>query len=159
MHNRTIAGFLLIPALVVVVSVVLAINRERIADRFEKLNDDPQLFCSQPDPSPVAEGNGASLILQDCAAGKINTVPRGGTIAVDLIGSSSADTKYEFRDLSVSDPSILQTVVAPKTIDSDYFALYQGVRSGRVTITATYRYCFNDKCVDSMLWETTAVVS
>lgn len=157
MHQRAVAGLLLISALVV--AVVAVANRERIADRFETLNDDPQLFCSQPDPQPVAEGSGASLVLQDCAAGKTNTVARGGTVAVDLMGSSDADTTYEFRNLSVSDSSTLQTVVAPKVMDADYFAVYRGVRSGRVTITAVYRYCPSGKCADSMLWETTVQVT
>ena len=160
MNPRAVAGVLLFSALIVAaVAVVLVNNREGILDRFEGLDDDPQIFCSQPDPQPLAEGRGASLVLQDCAAGKTNTVSRGGTIAVDLAGSSTADTKYEFRNLSVSDPSILQTVVAPKVIDTDLFAAYRGVHGGRVTITAIYRYCFNGKCADSMLWETTVQVT
>lgn len=161
MQKRALAGFLLIPAVVVAVVVVaLVTNREGgTADHFEKLDDDPQIFCSLPDPAPVAGTSGASLVLQDCAAGKISSVRRGGTVAVDLIGSSSADTTYEFRDLSVSDPSILRTVLAAKPMDADYFAVYQAVRSGGVTITATYRYCVNGKCADSMLWETTVQVT
>lgn len=159
MHQRAVAGLLLISALVVaVVAVVAVTNREGIADRFERLDDDPQIFCSQPDPIPVAQSSGASLVLQDCAAGKTNTVSRGGTIAVDLTGWSTADTTDEFRNLHVSDPSILQTVIAPKVTGADYFAVYQGVRSGGVTITAVDRYCSSGKCEDSMLWETTVQV-
>lgn len=44
-------------------------------------------------------------------------------------------------------------------MDAEYLALYRGARRGRVTITAVYRYCVNDKCADSMLWETTVQVS
>ena len=161
MHPRAVAGLLLIFALMVaVVAMVLASNREGgIGDRFEGLDDDPQIFCSEPDPTPAAEGNGANLVLQDCAAGKINTVSRGGTIAVDLTGWSTTDAMYDFRNLRVSDPSILQTVVAPKVMDDEYFAVYRGLRSGQVTITAIYRYCVNDRCADSMLWETTVQVT
>ena len=161
MHPRAVFGLLLISALVVAaVVVVLANNREGgIADPFEGLDDDPQIFCSQPDPKPLPESGRASLVLQDCAAGKVNALSRGGTIAIDLTGSSTADGTYDFRNLSVSDPSILQTVVAPKVMDADYFAVYRGVRGGRVTITATYRYCVNGKCADSMLWETKVQVT
>src|SRR5712692_10097461 len=106
MHKRAVAGLLLIPALVVaVVAAVVVTNLGRIVDRFETPNDDPQVFCSLPDPSPVAEATGGCF-----------------------------DSGAEFHDLTVSDPSILQTVSAPRTIDastrdgtparhSDYFAV------------------------------------
>lgn len=97
MHPRAVAALLLTFALMVAVAaIVLASNREGgIGDRFEGLDDDPQIFCSEPDPKPAAEGSGASLVLQDCAAGKINTVARGGTIAVDLAGWSTTDATYD----------------------------------------------------------------
>ena len=170
MHKRPVAGLLLIPALVVaVVAAVVVTNLGRIVDRFETPNDDPQFFCSLPDPSPVAEANGTSLVLQGCAAGKTYTLPRGGTIAIDLASGGGLDSGAEFHDLTVSDPSILQTVSAPRTIDastrdgtpgrhSDYFAVYRGIRTGRVTITALYRTCFNTSCNDTFQWEVTVQV-
>src|SRR5260370_13709594 len=141
----------------------------RVADRFETPSDDPPFFCSLPDPSPVAAANGTSLVLQGCAAGKTYTLPRGGTIAIDLASGGGLDSGAEFHDLTVSDPSILQTVSPPKTIDastrdgtpgrhSDYFAVYRGIRTGRVTITALYRTCFNTSCNDTFQWEVTIQV-
>ncbi len=161
MHKRAVGSLLLIPALgVAVVAAVVVTNLGRIVDRFETPNDDPQFFCSLPDPSPVAEG---------CAAGKTYTLPRGGTIAIDLASGGGLDSGAEFHDLTVSDPSILQTVSAPRTIDastrdgtpgrhSDYFAVYRGIRTGRVTITALYRTCFNTSCNDTFQWEVTVQV-
>lgn len=169
MRKRTLAAVLLIPAVILaVLAVVLVTNRDRIADRFETPNDDPQFFCSMPDPSPVAEANAPSLLLQDCAAGKTFTLPRGETIAIDLATGGRLDLGAEFHDLAVSDRSILQTVSAPRTIDSgtrdgtpvfDYFAIYKGVHSGRVTISALYRTCFHGSCNDTFRWEATVQVS
>src|SRR5260370_40465119 len=117
MHKRTVGGLLLIPALVVaVVAAVVVTNLVRIVDRFETPSDDPPFFCSLPDPSPVAEANGTSLVLQGCAAGKTYTLPRGGTVAIDLASGGGLDSGAEVHDLTVSEPSILQTVPAPRRI-------------------------------------------
>jgi hypothetical protein len=167
MHNEPVVGLVLIPALIVaIVAAVLVTNRERIADRFETPNDDPQFFCSLPDPSPVAEATGTSLLLEGCAAGKTYELKRGATMAVDLATGGRLDSGAQFHDLTVSDPSILQAVSAPVAIKStrdgatalDYVAVYKGVQSGRVTISALYRVCFG-RCTDSMRWETTVQVS
>jgi hypothetical protein len=167
MHNRALVGFVLIPAFVVAaVAAVVVTNRERIADRFETPNDDPQFFCSAPDPSPVAEATGTRLLLQGCAAGKTYTLERGATLVIDLASGGRIDSGAQFHDLTVSDPSVLQAVSAPTAIKStrdgatelDYIAVYKGVHSGRVTISALYRVCFGG-CTDSMRWETTVQVS
>src|SRR5260370_22088018 len=114
MHKRGVARLLLIPALVVaVVAAMVVTNLGRIVDRFETPNDDPQFFCSLPDPSPVAEVNGTNLVLQGCAAGKTYTLPRGGTIPIELASGGGLDSGAGFHDLTVSDPSILHTVSSP----------------------------------------------
>ena len=169
MPKRTLTAVLLSSALIVaVLAAVLVTNRERFADRLETPSDDPQFFCSTPDPSPAAEGNATSLRLQDCAAGKTFTLQRGETIAIDLAtGGRGLDLGAEFHDLAVSDPSILQTVSAPRTIDAgpqdgmrafDYFAIYKGVHSGRVTLSALYLTCFHGGCYDTLRWEATVQV-
>ena len=168
MHKRKLAAIVLIPALVVaIVAALLVTNRERIADRFETPNDDPQFFCSAPDPSPAAEANGTSLVLRGCAAGKTYTLLRGSTIAIDLASGGRIDSGADFHDLTVSDPSILQTVSVPRAISSsrdgkpalDFVAVYKGVHSGRVIISALYRVCFGGSCNDSLRWEATVQVT
>ena len=168
MPKRTLAAVLLIPALIVAaLAAVLVTNRERIADRFETPSDDPQFFCSMPDPSPVAEANATSLLLQGCDAGKTFTLQRSGTIAIDLATGGGLDLGARFHDLAVSDRSILQTVSAPRTIDAgprdrmpafDYVAIYKGVQSGPVTISALNGTC-HGSCYDTLLWEATVQVS
>lgn len=169
MPTRALVGLVLVPALVL--AVLLAVtNREKIIDRFESPNDDPGVFCSSPDPSPVAETNAASLILQGCSAGKTYSLPRGGTIAIDLASGGRLDSGAEFHGLTISDRSILETVIAPKTIEAstgdgaqhallDYFALYRGIRSGNATISALYRVCLNSTCNDTFRWEAFVRVS
>ena len=169
MPKGTPGAVLLTTALVgAVLAAVFVANLGRIADRFERPDDDPQFFCNMPDPSPVAEANATSLLLQDCAAGKTFTLPRGETIAIDLATGGRFDPGAEFHDLAVTDRSILQTVSAPRTIDVgtrdgtpafDYFAIYQAVHSGRVTISALYRRCFDGKCYEPVQWEATVQVS
>lgn len=166
MDKRAVAGFVLIPVLGgAIVAAAVVTNLGRIVDRFETPNDDPQFFCSMRDPSPVAEANGTSLVLQGCSAGKTYTLPRGATIAIDLASGGSLDSGADFHDLTVSDKSILQTVSAPTTIAGgtpesqiDYVAVYRGLRSGRVTMTALYRTCFNARCNDTFQWEVTVQV-
>ena len=137
-----------------------AANPEGIADRFESINDDPQFFCSSPDPAPVAEASDATLILRGCAAGKTYRVPRGGTIAIDLASGGRLDSGAVFHALTVSDRWILQTVVPPKTIGDpshyvivDYVAIYRGARRGIVTVSALYRVCISNGCIDTSRWE------
>ena len=170
MRKQAVAGILLIPALVIGVVVVSAVGTalddqvgetnalDPIVDRYESPNDTPQVFCSLPDPSPSPDASAMSLVLQDCAAGKTFTIARGKTIAVDL--TNYGLTGFAIRDLIVSDSSILQTVTAPRIVSAsgDYFAVYRGVRSGRVDITALWSYCFN-ACRDSMRWEATVQVT
>ncbi len=170
MRKQAVAGILLIPALVIAVVVVSAVGTalddqvgetnalDPIVDFYESPNDTPHLFCSLPDPSPWPDASAPSLVLQDCAAGKTFTIARGKTVAVDL--TTYGLTGFALHDLTVSDSSILQTVTAPRTvsISGDYFAVYRGVRSGRVDINALWSYCFNG-CRDSMRWEATVQVT
>jgi hypothetical protein len=55
---------------------------------------------------------------------------------------------------------VLGTVTVPRTVSAfgDYFAVYRGVRSGRVDINALWSYCFNG-CSDSMRWEASVRVA
>jgi hypothetical protein len=169
-RKLAVAGVLLIPALVIAVVAASAVGAalddqvgetnalDPIVDFYERPNDTPQLFCSSSDPSPWPDASATSLVLQDCAAGKTYTIARGKTIAVDL--TTSGLTGFTIHDLTVSDSSILQTVTAPKTVSTfgDYFAVYRGVRAGRVDINALWRYCFNG-CSDSVRWEATVRVT
>src|SRR5258708_22605958 len=96
MHKGGVGSLLLVAALgVAVVAAVVVTNLGRIVDRFETPNDDPQFFCSLPDPSPVAEANSTSLVLQGCAAGKTFSVPPCGPICSDL--ASGRRLAYEAR--------------------------------------------------------------
>ena len=170
MRKQAVAGILLIPALVIAVVATSAGGRalddqvgeanalDPIVDFYESPNDTPHLFCSLPDPSPLPDASATSLVLQDCAAGKTFTIARGKTIAVDL--TTNGLTGFAIHGLTVSDSSILQTVTAPSSISTfgDYFAVYRGVRSGRVDINAMWSYCVNG-CRDSMRWEVTVQVT
>jgi len=169
-RKQAVAGILLIPALVIAVVATSAGGRalddqvgeanalDPIVDFYESPSDTPHLFCSLPDPSPLPDASATSLVLQDCAAGKTFTIGRGKTIAVDL--TTDGLTGFAIHGLSVSDSSILQTVTAPSTVSTfgDYFAVYRGVRSGRVDINAMWSYCVNG-CRDSMRWEVTVQVT
>jgi len=169
-RKQAVAGILLIPALVIAVVVVSAVGTafddqvgetnalDPIVDSYESPNDTPQFFCSLSDPSPLPDASATSLVLQDCDAGKTFSIARGKTIAVDL--TTYGLTGFAIHDLAVSDSLILQTVTAPRTVSTfgDYFAVYQGVRSGRVDINALWSYCFNG-CRDSMRWEATVQVT
>jgi hypothetical protein len=169
-RKQAVAGILLIPALVIAVVAASAGGRalddqvgetnalDPIVDFYETPNDTPHLFCSLPDPAPLPDASATSLVLQDCAAGKTFTIPRGKTIAVDL--TTDGLTGFAIHDLTVSDSSLLQTVTAPRTVSTsgEYFAVYRGVRSGRVDINALWSYCSNG-CRDSMRWEATVQVT
>jgi hypothetical protein len=169
-RKLAVAGILLIPALVIAVVAASVVGRaldgqvgetnalDPAVDSYESPNDTPQLFCSWSDPSPWPDASATSLVLQDCAAGKTYTLPRGKTIAVDL--TTYGFTGFAIHDLTVSDSSILQTVTAPRSVSTvgDYFAVYRAVRSGRVDISALWRYCFNG-CSDSLRWEATVQVT
>ena len=169
MRKQAVAGILLIPALALAVVVVSPVATalddqvgetnalDPIVDFYESPSDTPHLFCSLPDPSPLPDASATSLVLQDCAAGKTFTIARGKTIAVDL--TTDGLMGFAIHGLTVSDSSILQTVTAPRTVSTsgDYFAVYRGVRSGRMEIDAVWSYCSNG-CRDSMRWEATVQV-
>jgi hypothetical protein len=169
-RKQAVAGILLISAVVIAFVAASAVGRalddqvgetsalDPVVDFNESPNDTPSLFCGWPDPSPWPDASATSLVLQDCAAGKTFTVPRGKTIAVDL--TTDGFTGFAIHDLTVSDWSILQTVTAPRTVSTsgDYFAVYRAVRSGRVDISALWRYC-SKSCSDSVRWEATVQVT
>lgn len=172
MTKLAIAGYLVIPALVLVAVSAAAVGRavddrveesgalDPLVDVVERPADTPQLFCYARDPNPVTDLSGVGLVLQDCAAGKTFTVSRGTTIGVDL--TTSGFDGFEMHDLVVSDWSILQTVEAPRifpTTTGDYVAVYRANRSGSATISALFRYCDGHGCVDSLRWVTAVQVS
>jgi hypothetical protein len=168
-RKLAVPAILLIPALVIALVAASVVGRalddhvgetnalDPVVDFYERPNDTPQLFCSWPDPSPWPDASATSLVLQDCAAGKTYTLSPGKTIAVDL--TTYGFTGFTIHDLTVSDSSILQTVTAPRTVSTfgDYFAVYRAVSSGRVDISALWRYCSNG-CSDSLRWEATIQV-
>ena len=166
--KRSLIGILLIPGLLV--GLMLALAGPAIISAIRGPSDDPSLLCRSADPSPLAETNAAQLVLQACAAGKTFTISRGETIGVDLTGSGGVDATGTFHDLSVSDSSILGTVVGPRTIFSssrggtqgrffDYFAVYRGARSGQATISALLKTCVNVSCQETNRWRATVKVT
>ena len=169
MRRPAVLALVLSTAIVVLAVVaVFAVKPEGIADKvFEHPNDDPQFFCSAPDPKPVVAANEANLLLQDCAAGTTHQLELGATVTIDLASGGRLDPAAVYHGFAFSDPAILQTVSAPTTIAGtrdatpafDYVATYRGVRGGTVTISALYRVCFSGSCIDSRLWETTVLVS
>jgi len=153
-----IVSILLIPGLMAL--FLLAYAAPSIIHLIEGPSDEPSLLCRSADPSPVAELSDAQLVLQACAAGKSFTITRGETIAVDLTGSGGVDETGTFHQLSLSNSSILATVVSPRTIYSssrggtqgrffDYFAVYRGMRSGQTAISALLNSCLNGGCYDT----------
>ena len=149
---------------------VLVLAAPAIVDFLRGPSDDPSLLCTQPDPSPVAEADGAQVVLQACAAGTTFKIQRGETVAVDLTGSGGVDTSGTFHDLTVSDSWILSTVVTPNTIYLnmrngergrffDFFAVYKGARSGRATISALLSTCVNVRCKDTNRWRASVEVA
>ena len=172
MTKLAIAGYLVIPAVVLVAVSAAAVGRavddrveesgglDPVVDAVERPADTPQLFCYARDPNPVTDLSGVGLILQDCAAGKTFSVSRGTTIGVHL--TTSGFDGFEIHDLVVSDWSILQTVEAPRifpTTTGDYVAVYRASRSGSATISASFRYCDGNGCHDSLRWVTAVQVS
>lgn len=128
--------------------------------------DDPGSFCGAPDPNP-APGIAASIILQECAAGKTFTVQRGQTIAIDLQVSHGIDTSSTWVDFSVSNGSVLGTVTPPETVGTlrrreDEIALYQARRSGEATISGVQMSCtgnFGGGCGRGLRWSVTIHVT
>lgn len=162
--KRVIISTLLIPGLLGLLLL------PSIIDLLRGPSDDPSLLCQSADPSPLTEVSNADLVLQACAAGKTFTIRRGDTIAVDLTGSGGVDTSGTFHNLTVSDSSILSTVVAPKTIALnirngtrgrffDYLSIYRAVRTGRATISALLNTCWNGGCNDTNRWRATVQVT
>src|SRR5437868_8133869 len=111
--------------------------------------DDPGYFCGVPDPSPVTSIT-ASTIVQDCAAGKIVSLEKGQTVAVDLPAYGGVDTHTQWTDLAVSDGHVLSAVLGPARVRGvgpqgsqrfDEVAVYRALQTGKATISAVQQYC------------------
>jgi hypothetical protein len=166
--KRALVGIFLIPGMLAI--GLLAVSAPMLIDMVRGPSDDPSLLCRSADPSPVAVPTDAQLVLQACAAGKAFTIRKGEKLAVDLTGSGDVDTSGTFHDLSVSDSSILRTVIGPKTVYSssrggitgrffDYVAVYVGVRTGQSTTSALLNSCINAGCHDTNRWQATVKVT
>jgi hypothetical protein len=128
--------------------------------------DDPSYFCGTPDPSPLTTIS-AALVLQECAAAKTFTLEKGQTVALDLSGSAGVDTSDLWKDVAVSDASVLSTVSGPAQIemDSTYrrvdeVAIYRAAKSGQATISAVRQRCGGNafRCDKGHRWRATVRV-
>ena len=127
--------------------------------------DDPSYFCGAPDPSPVTSIP-ASILLEDCAAGKTFTVGQGQTVGVDLRGGNGVDTWYQWTDLTVSDGQVLSTISPPARVRArqrqDEVAVYRAERSGHATLSAVGQFCTANgggSCDQGHLWWVTVRIS
>src|SRR6185437_16212085 len=112
-------------------------------------SDDPRRLCTQPDSSPVAEAVAAANggpVLQRCSPGRTFIVVKGQGIGLDLTSESGVDQGFGWHSLTVSDPSILETVLPPThTFRNerngvqgrffDYVAGYRSIKEGQTLIT------------------------
>ncbi len=129
-----------------------------LADSLYGPIDDPAYFCASSDPSPAA-GIAASLILQDCAAGKTYILARGATVAIDLPGGHGIDTSTTWKDVGVSNESVLATVAPLGKVGNEYnfeeVAVYRASQKGESTISATQVGCsanFGGTCDRDHRW-------
>jgi len=129
--------------------------------------DDPSYFCGTPDPSPPTTIS-AALVLQECAAAKTFTLEKGQTVALDLSGWAGVDTSDRWKDVTVSDTSVLSTVSGPAQIEVastfrrvDEVAIYRAAKSGRATISAVKQRCggITSSCDKGHGWHATVRVS
>ena len=159
--KRVVVSILLIPAMVVVAG--LALRSDEVLNFIPGPVDDPQYFCFTPDPSPVADVN-SSTVLQECSAGKTVSIGRGEPIAVDLQNSSGVDRTTSWQDFTVSDKSVLQTVVAPTSRGdrrrSDEIAVYRAAKAGQSSISAVQVVCggIGGGCGRDHRWKVTVEV-
>jgi hypothetical protein len=139
--KRVLVSILLLPALIA--AVFLAVWVPSILNFVLGPINDPGYFCSTPDPTPVVNLN-ATVVLQECSAGKTVTISQGATIAVDLQNFFGVDTSDDWHDLGISDSSVLETVVSPSSRGirprSDEIAVYRALRVGQSTISAVLRH-------------------
>ncbi len=129
--------------------------------------DDPSYFCGTPDPTPLTTVN-AALVLQECAVTQTFSLEKGQTVALDLSGSAGVDTSDLWRDVSVSDASVLRTVSAPAQIEEDStyrrvdeVATYRAEKSGQATISAVKQRCGGNtgRCDKGHRWRATVRVN
>ena len=139
--KRTLISIFLIPALIVL--VFLGVWIPSLVNFVLGPINEPGYFCGTADPRPLPN-LGASIVLQECAAGTSVTVNDGATIAVDLQNLYGADTSDQWHDLATSDNSVLATVVSPSSRGirprSDEVAVYRTVKVGRSTISAVLQH-------------------
>jgi hypothetical protein len=142
MSKRALVSILLLPA--IVVALGFATRPDELLNFILGPVDDPGYFCGAPDASPVAD-LGSSTVLQECSAGKTVKIGRGETIAVDLQNQYGVDRYSDWHDFTVSDESVLQTVIAPSRRGirprSDEIAVYRAIKAGESTISAVQVAC------------------
>lgn len=107
--------------------------------------DDPGYFCGAPDPSPAA-GIAASIVLQECAAGKTFSLRRGQTIAIELPGSGhGVDTSTGWSDFNVSNTSVVSEVTPRETLSGQFgqeeVTLYKALGSGEASVGRVLTHC------------------
>jgi len=128
--------------------------------------DDPSHFCQAPDPSPIAS-IAASVVLEDCAAGKTVSVAKDQIVAIDLQNARGVDTWTQWTDLSISDGQVLSTVsgltqlAGEPPVREDDVALFRAMEPGQATITVLAQYCTANgggSCGRSYLWRVTVRV-
>jgi hypothetical protein len=139
--KRVLVSIFLLPGLIAV--VILAVWVPSILNFVLGPINDPGYFCNTPDPTPVANLN-ASVVLQECSAGKTVTANPGAIIAVDLQNFFGVDTSDDWHDLRTSNSSVLETVVSPSSRGirprSDEIAVYRALRAGQSTVSAVLRH-------------------
>ncbi len=163
MSKRALVSILLLPALIAVLG--LATQTDEVLNFILGPVDDPSYFCVTPDPSPVTS-IAASTVLQDCAAGKTFTLPKGQTVAVDLRGGAGVDSATQWTDVTVSDGKVLSTVSRPARVRGvdkmrlDEVAVYRATQTGQATLSAVEQQCgFGGNCSRGQLWRVTIRVT
>lgn len=128
--------------------------------------DDAAYFCNTPDPVP-GPGISASIILQECAAGKTFDLRPGQTVAIELHPSFGVDTSTQWFDVGVSDTSVLVATPAPESVRGPYgrpdkVAIFRAQRVGIATIHAVLKQCsanFGGGCDRGYRWTVTIQVA
>ena len=153
MRSRTLA---LRAGVIAAVAVVLAAGGVWIYSAFFAPIEDPSYFCDasyramHPDlshASPIA----ATILVNDCAAGKTYQLTQGQTIGVDLLAyDHGVDSTTAWTDVTVSNYQVLNTVRAPARVRVPVVkgfypvhevAVYRAAKPGEVTLTATEHFC------------------
>ena len=124
------------------------------------------MASSAPDPAP-GPGISASIILQECAAGKTFDLRSGQTVAIDLPTGAGVDTSTQWFDVGVSDTYVLVNAHAPESVRGPYsppdeVAIFRAQRRGVATIHAVLKQCsgnFGGGCDRGYRWTVTIQVA